>query len=540
MFRKTQTTSQLSMYSAVSQHLTSVSYKQYQDKTSWHNIFYREVVCRIDENLFVPLYSTTNGAPNASVRILIGMMILKEANGYSDKKLYEDVRFNLLTRKSLGLVNMDDSVPAESTYYFLRQQISEYNTKNGIDLFEKCFKQITKGQILDFEVSGKSIRMDSKLIGSNIAFYSRYELIHKTLLLFYKNTNKKHLKLLSDEKFSKLEGYLKEKSADTVYRSSKDEINEKLSELGLLIYSILQALPELKSSDYKTLKRVFEEQYQVEENSAILLKTNKEISAKSVQSPHDPESEFRKKNDEKTKGYSHNITETCDDTNAVNLITDVQTAPASKADNDFTQSACRNTQKLLQDKIENVHADGAYHSQDNQDFTEGENINFYLTGFQGAQPRYQLTKEADTVKCFDTKENIEKEVSRAKDGKYRIRAKKGYRYFTDQQIESQQLRREIEQLPKEIGNKRNNVEATIYQLAYPLRKDKTKYRGLFKNKMWAILRSLWVNCVRITNHLVEKAENEAINTNNILQPAIFMTPIASYLNHCVFMSASRR
>jgi hypothetical protein len=48
-------------------------------------------------------------------------------------------------------------------------------------------KQLTsKGQSADFVVSGKRIRMDSKLLESSIAWLSRYELIHETLRLFYK------------------------------------------------------------------------------------------------------------------------------------------------------------------------------------------------------------------------------------------------------------------------------------------------------------------------------------------------------------------
>jgi hypothetical protein len=54
-------------------------------------------------------------------------------------------------------------------------------------LFEKAFAQITKTQMIDFYVSGKKIRMDSKLLGSNIAWLSRYELID-TLAIFLRNS----------------------------------------------------------------------------------------------------------------------------------------------------------------------------------------------------------------------------------------------------------------------------------------------------------------------------------------------------------------
>ncbi len=133
------------------------------------------------------------------------MMILKKGEGFSNKNLFENCRFNLLTRKTLVLINLDDSVPAESTYYLLRKRIADYYEETGTVFFEKTFQKITEGQIIDFEVSGQSIRMDSKLIGSNIVFYSCYELIHKSLVLFYKNTCKKYFKLLSGQERTELD-----------------------------------------------------------------------------------------------------------------------------------------------------------------------------------------------------------------------------------------------------------------------------------------------------------------------------------------------
>ena len=64
--------------------------------------------------------------------------------------------------------------------------------EHGEDLFKKCQGQITRDQLLEFEVSGKQVRMDSKLVGSNIAWYSRYELIHETLRLFI-NEREEHI-----------------------------------------------------------------------------------------------------------------------------------------------------------------------------------------------------------------------------------------------------------------------------------------------------------------------------------------------------------
>ena len=112
MFRKTDTAYQLSLQSNIYQYLTNKSSVQFTDETAWQNVFYNQLVSRIDENLFSILFSSKNGALNAPIRTLIGMMILKEGEGYSDQKLFENYHFNLLTRKALGLTNIDDSVPA--------------------------------------------------------------------------------------------------------------------------------------------------------------------------------------------------------------------------------------------------------------------------------------------------------------------------------------------------------------------------------------------------------------------------------------------
>ena len=522
MFRKTNSNRQMSLLSGVNQQLTTVSSKHFIDPLSWHNIFNKQVVNKIDENIFSVLFSAGQGSPNASVKTLIGMMILKEGEGFSDEKLFENCRFNLLTRKALGLINIDDEIPAESTYYLFRKRIVDYKTTNKIDLFEKCFKQITGEQIIEFNVSGKSIRTDSKLIGSNISFYSRYELIHSTLKLFYKHIFNKEKILLSQEDQKILDDFIKEKASSTVYKSDKGQINTRLIRLGKLIYNIINIVKENNNTYYQTLKRVFSEQYKVLDNSKIELITGKEISAKSIQSPHDTDCDFRSKNGKKTKGFNHNITETCDDDNTVNLITDVQVEPATTADNSFVKSSIKNSQEILSDDIENLHADGAYNSEKNQEFTNDENINFYLTGFQGKPGRYDLNLHEGKLQIIDTHTNTEMLVILTKNNKYRIKTENGYRYFTDKEIESCRLRKQKEELPKEIRNKRNNVEASIFQLAYPLRKDKTKYRGKFKNKTWAILRSLWVNFVRIVNSLKKTGINTGRNVKDTLHFVVFV------------------
>jgi hypothetical protein len=96
------------------------------DTNAWHNQFQTHVVMRVNEELFAPLYSKDNmGAPNSSIKILIGMMCLKEAFGCSDKQLFERCNFDLLIRSALCLFNLNDTVPSPATYYNFRGRIVE-------------------------------------------------------------------------------------------------------------------------------------------------------------------------------------------------------------------------------------------------------------------------------------------------------------------------------------------------------------------------------------------------------------------------------
>jgi len=515
MLRKTEINQQLDIFSSVSNFLKGKTLTMYEDSNAWHNIFRKTVTARIDEDIFAVLYGKT-GRPNSSIRVLIAMMILKEAEGMSDEKLFEQCRFNILFSSALGLANVTDTLPTESTYYLFRKTIVEYEKEHGVNLYEKMFAKLTKDQVMEFNVSGKSIRMDSKLIASNIAWLSRYELIHKTLSIHHKFIDTKEL---PEDVQKRLDELLKNEENKVSYRSTSAELKALSIEFGLLIAEVLKLNQYSTLNSYKTLKRVFEDQYKMADKK-IVLKENEEISADSVQSPHDTDCSYRDKgnknshNNQKVKGYSVNITETCDG-EKLNLITDVAVKAASSSDTDFLQPAIQNTQEILTEKIENSHADGAYNSTENQSFCKENNTKLYLHAIQGAKSRYDLELSLDnTLKIKDLKTGtlIDNTPIIAKNGETKWRAKIGnaYRYFTNKELISCNLRKEIESTPIEILQKRNNVEATIFQLSYHCDKAKTRYRGLAKHKMWATVRSIWINFVRIMNYLV----NSTTTTEN--------------------------
>lgn len=543
MFRKSSKTPQYDLFTSTEKMLSGKSLNLYEDKLGWHNLFYKQVTQRIDESIFKPLYTTGTGSPNAPVQIMVAMMVLKEAQGYSDAKLFEDCRFNILTRSALGLVNVNDKVPVESTYYLFRKQVNDYAKEHESNLFDEVFRQISKSQCIDLEISGKRIRMDSKLLGSNIAWLSRYELVHQSLGQCYKK-NKGQLEGLEEVIKSGLEKIISEKAEKAVYRLSSDEIKVQFKQLGLLIDQFLAYLKQKSNDDndsYKILKEVFDQQFEVVSDQEVITRDPKDISAKSIQSPYDSDAHYRSKGDQQIKGYSANVTESCDDDDKPNLIADVSVKEASTSDTDFLQPGIEQAKEVFTAEIEAVHADGAYHSPDNQEFCNKNNIDMHLHAIQGHKGRYSLEvdeKGENIVGIVDrqTSQKVSFKLTIGKKGekKWRIKAGKGYRYFAMKDVKTAVIRKKVADTPREILQKRNNVEATIFQLSYHCSGSKTKYRGLIRHQMWADMRCLWVNFVRIKNYLIhldgERAFNKLDNTSTNTFASIFNA----------FLSYSRR
>jgi len=524
MFKKSDKEPQLDAFSNISSLLDHTSSKQYSDQGYWHNQFREQIVKRIDESIFQVLFSDAMGAPNSSIRVQVGMMILKESFGWSDAQLFEHCRFNLLVRGALSPFNMNDPLPVESTCYLLRKRIYDHQKQKGEDLMEKAFVQITQEQIQEFNVNGRQIHMDSKLIGSNIAVFSRYEIIHQTLCMFFKSLDKHARLQIAPKDYKQLKKIVEEEANKTVYRSTREELAHRLYPIGILIYKLIKLFHDLRTEPFQLLQRVFNEQYYVSEDKQIGLRPKEEISSSSVQSPHDPDSAYRNKRDQQVKGYSVNINETCSDDN-LNLITSVIVEKANTPDTAFVQPAIEATVEVTGQVVEKVHADGAFQSPDNDKFCE--NIDMVFTGIQGASSRYELemTPKGLLVTDTQTSEQLQATLVRkqknSKEDRWRIKTTRGHYYFSRQAIRASHMRRQMKSRPLEELYKRNNIEATIFQFGFPLRNKKSKYRGIIKQRSWAYCRCLWINLVRIQCFTKQMCQRTGETMEKILSNYIY-------------------
>ena len=403
------------------------------------------VTLEIDESLFQPLFKEGRmGAPNASIRRLVAMSVLKEGFGCSDEELMEKRDYDLLTRKALGLIKMEDTCTSLDTYYLFRRRICDYADETGENLMERCFERLTAFQSSKFKIQGKAVRMDSELIGSNIAWYPRYELIHKT----FPQEMPQYMGLLNPSLKKRVQPWMEEDAKQTVYRSNAERMQEHLTELGGVIYRVLVRVKAQEG----LLKRVFEEQYEVE-HGVVTHRDKKTVSADSVQNPNDPDAEYRRKGNQQVKGYSVNVTETTDEEGKPSLVTAVQVLGATAPDSGFYEEAVAKSESVTCNSVEKVYSDGAYQSAENRNLP----CDGVFTGMQNCASRFQIWQEAEGVaKVTDTEKGIVYEAERTASGSLRIPnidtgSRSRWRYFSPGHLTSSMRHPNFRTCPNPLG-----------------------------------------------------------------------------------------
>lgn len=517
MFTKSESNKQIDLFGGVTQMMPEKKQKILDDPKEWHNVFYNEITSKIDETVFEPLYSMDRGRPNAPLRVLVGMLVLKDGHRWTDEQLFDQCRFNMRVMLALGLPNLELDVPVESTYYDFQSKLISHRDQSGESLLDKSFQQVTQDQIKRHKVLAHHVRMDSKLIQSNIRRCTRLHLVIETVRKFYSGLDEKQKKRIV-KKYDReyLESLVQRTAMNHTFHLTNEEKDKWLGKLGHVIRKLLNIYAGQGVDHYEMLKRLYEEQYE-EKSQQIDPKDKSEIPADSIQSPHDQDAHYRKKghgkDEQQVTGYVANITETCHE-DQLNLVTNVQLAGATKPDNEFLRSAVEQTEQISQQEVEAAWTDGGYDGIENRQlFTQPgwEDKKWHLPKTKGQPLSYEFEQLDDgSIKVHDLKTGLSQVAELDKKGRYRVKSKRGkspYRYFDKQVVESYLALNRVRVEDKDLLKKRANVEATIHQVFCQLNGGKTAYRGLARNENYVITRCFWTNFQRIKAKGLESLEN---------------------------------
>jgi hypothetical protein len=299
-----------------------------------------------------------------------------------------------------------------------------------------------------------------------------------------------------------------------------------MQEIGLLMGRLLEDLRE-KYGDtrgYGLLRRAFSEHYVVV-GEKVLLKSDHEISAQSMQSVDDMEATFRRKAGRSYRGYVANVTETCDEENELQLIVDVAVEPNSTDDGTMLLDAVEELAERTE--VETLYTDGGYNGPEVDKALAEQGIEQYQSGIRGGKAegvgREQFDWEVDeeqrpvAVECPGDQRVVVEQgkkrhtfLARFEDGicsecelrdkcptkRTKRRPERVLRINQRQLRRARRVRRSVA-MQASGRNPRAAVEATVWSVKAPFRRGRVPYRGQARVTMYTIASAAMVNVRRI-------------------------------------------
>ena len=307
-------------------------------RESWAGVFYTEVLCRIDEELFAELYSNAASRPNAPINVLVGFEILKSGFGWSDEETYAQVCYNLQVRHALGLGDLRAEIFTLRTVYNFRQRVRKHAEETGANLIQRVFEHVTDAQLAAVQIRTGWQRMDSTQVLSNLAEWSRLELLVGVLQNVYQQLPE----TLQSRWQERLHEYLQGRPHQVCHRIKASDQDKHMQALGELLNELAAEL-EQEAAQHPALelaRRVLAEQFVPDAAGVLTVRSAEEVAADSLQSPYDPDATYRVKGGKQYRGgYVVNVSETADPQNPVQLLTDVQVEPNQTDDAQLLKQA---------------------------------------------------------------------------------------------------------------------------------------------------------------------------------------------------------
>ena len=378
-------------------------------------LFYEEVFCKIDEDLFIPLYSEKASRPNCPVNVLVGLEILKHLFNLSDEQLFNTYARDLGYKLALGQQDLSEGDISIRTLYNFRRRVVAYAQEHGVNLMLEVFESLTTRFIEKAGVCTDIIRMDSTQITSNMRRMSRIDIMSRTLQQFLKGLDLEEIARYQQA----YEQYIDEDKRKA-YLESIAEPSRALETIASDMLEVLTRYQEhpdySQQAAYHLLERVLNDQTVIVEEQ-LQVKAGKDIASDSCQSPFDPDATYIQKNGKGYSGYSTNITETANPDNDVQMITHVHTQPNIHSDKAFLNEEL----DALKEKTDMnmLVVDGGYAGEQMREKVQAKGVAFIETGLKGKEPKtnsaaFEIDETKGILRCPMGKEPIRTRIKSEK------------------------------------------------------------------------------------------------------------------------------
>lgn len=300
----------------------------------WCYIYRDQIYPIIDEDKFKDLYDDDNGKggrPNKSIKTEISILIFMGM----EKLTWREAEFQF-SRRIDWMIATNTPLYGESIDHTTLFKF--YCRLEKDERIQKLFQELTLKFAKACGTSLKKQRTDSFFIHGWLQILSRYGLFKETIRLFLQNLHKqkpglyeKIAKELSKDYIAK-DFDLTEKDQEKAQR----QVSLMADDMYLLYKTFITHNQVKHYESFKTLITVFDQQCErvegvVGEKMEIVIRDKPE-GEDIISTPHNTDARYCKKGKQTVCGSKGFITESCEETNQTQFITDVEVTPSTTAD----------------------------------------------------------------------------------------------------------------------------------------------------------------------------------------------------------------
>jgi hypothetical protein len=368
-------------------------------ESTWAHHWRTQVLPLIDERPFARFFHQTRGAPNKPARVVVSLLVFKHLFDLTDDQVIEQFTWNMLWHYALD-VDVDQACIERKTLSTWRGYVCELGGA------ARLFRDITDHLI---ELEGLRVdiqRVDSTHIVSDIRILSRLGLFTETLTAFLREL-RGHTGRIDEVPGAVVERYLEREGyfADPPRSEARRNMQQSARDAVALLHLFQDDDDVCALRHWESLTRLVDEQCIVKARDeqdddddegegplVVEVRPKEQIPSDAMRTPHDHDASFGHKG----LGYSTQFSETCAKENAFQVITDVDTDRAHRADSSRVEETLQRLE-TAGCKPETMLADAGYVSA--RTITEAGNNNVDLVGpfNTGTPPAEELLHLDDFV-----------------------------------------------------------------------------------------------------------------------------------------------
>ena len=296
-------------------------------RKGWHGVFRTSVLELLPVESVEKKFSPDMGRPTKELFSMIGLIIIKEFFGWTEEQTILEYMTNLGIQYALNVEVDKVSLSKRTLQRYIKMSREE-------SVSQKTMIDITRTFLKNLNICIKEQRLDSTHIFSNMAHFSRRQLLFTIIQRFLVQV-KRH----NPEKYDKLPNEITSlyvKNTGWIFAETspmKTQRNGKIFTSAEQLGYDMQRLIERFGKDeefnnrttYLDLVRVFEEQFEMNDGKAEF---RKKTNGKILLNPSDRDAEVGHKG----VGYQAQISETCSPENPVQMIVTAKVEGASSQD----------------------------------------------------------------------------------------------------------------------------------------------------------------------------------------------------------------